>query len=527
MNLKLRPAKGLVAFCLIAGLVVRSWAVDAAGAGTSTSEGSQGNLAADAVASSVVKVFATVRYPDPFKPWTKQAPTDVTGSGVVLKNKRILTNAHLVLYASQVQVQAYQSGSLLPATVEAVAPGIDLAVLRLEDDAFFDSHPPLAWAPAIPQTEDPVMVYGYPLGGTSLSITKGIISRIEFTSYNFPVSGLRIQIDAAINHGNSGGPAVVDGKMIGIAYSRLGGSTQNIGYILPCEEIELFLNGLAQGHYDCKPGMSDECEVLGNPTLHAFLKLASSVNGIVVTKPAGATADYPLKKWDVITKIGDTPVDDQGMVNLNHNLRVYFKYLIQKLARDGTVPLTILRAGKEMRIQLPVAANEPRLISDLNGAYPSYFVYGPLVFSSATSQFVDGLMAGNMGASRMVLLDLTGSPLAARMGDKPAFEGEQLVVVSSPFFPHKLAKGFANPIAQVVKTVNGIPIQNLKHLAEVLRDSRDEFITLEFVGRAAPILVFPRTEMSAATDSILVDNDIRSQGTPDVMAVWNAKPAAR
>jgi S1-C subfamily serine protease len=60
------------------------------------------------VENAVVKIYSTVRYPDYYKPWAKQAPTEVTGSGVVIKNKRILTNAHLVLYASQVQVQANQ-----------------------------------------------------------------------------------------------------------------------------------------------------------------------------------------------------------------------------------------------------------------------------------------------------------------------------------------------------------------------------------------------------------------------------------
>src|SRR5436309_15669767 len=60
----------------------------------------------DAVANSVVKVFSTVRYPDPYKPWTKQAPSEISGSGVVIEGKRILSNAHLVLYASQVQIQA-------------------------------------------------------------------------------------------------------------------------------------------------------------------------------------------------------------------------------------------------------------------------------------------------------------------------------------------------------------------------------------------------------------------------------------
>ena len=160
----------------------------------------------DTVENSVVKIFATMRYPDLFKPWTKQAPQEVTGSGVVIEGHRILTNAHVVLYATQVQIQANQAGDKISATVVAVAPGIDLAVLKLDDEAFFDTHMPVARASMLPEIKDAVMAYGFPTGGTSLSITKGIVSRIEFVPYNFPTSGLRIQIDAAINPGNSGGP---------------------------------------------------------------------------------------------------------------------------------------------------------------------------------------------------------------------------------------------------------------------------------------------------------------------------------
>ncbi len=96
-----------------------------------------------ALENSVVKVFSTMRYPDPFKPWTKQAPSEATASGVVIEGKRILTNAHAVLYASQVQIQANAAGDKLSATVLAIAPGIDLAVLQLDDPSFFDTHPPV------------------------------------------------------------------------------------------------------------------------------------------------------------------------------------------------------------------------------------------------------------------------------------------------------------------------------------------------------------------------------------------------
>lgn len=109
------------------------------------------------------------------------------------------------------------------------------------------------------------------------------------------------------------------------------------------------------------------------------------------------------------------------------------------------------------------------------------------------------------------------------MGDEPAFPGEQLVVISSPFFPHKLAQGYSSERAEVVKNINGIRVKNLKHLVEILRDCKDEYIRVECDSRFGETMVFPRAEMVAATDEILTDNGVRSQGSPDTLAVWNAK----
>ncbi|HTY88689.1 MAG TPA: trypsin-like peptidase domain-containing protein [Candidatus Acidoferrum sp.] len=531
--MKLNPAAAQLfsTWLALAGLAVslgarpvRAAEADAIKTGAASPTNTAAEVKLDAVANSVVKVFSTLRYPDLYKPWIKDSPSDVTGTGVVIEGKRILTCAHMVTYASQVQIQANQAGDKLSAKVEAVAPGIDLAVLKLEDETFFDTHPPLVRAKALPEIREMVMAYGYPEGGTSLSITKGIVSRIEFESYKYPVSGLRIQIDAAINPGNSGGPAVTGDKMIGLTFSHLG-SADNIGYIIPNEEIELFLQDIADGHYDGKPAMYDDLQTLENPALRAFLKLDKSVEGMVVHKPYSAEPGYPLKEWDVITRIGDTPVDDQGMIKLGPNLRVRFQYLVQQVAKNGKTPLTIVRAGKELPVELPVSPKYPMVIPDLNGAYPSYFVYGPLVFSTATESFVNGFIRGNRVPRWTSWLVTMGSPLVKRLGDKPAFPGEELVVIPSPFFPHKLAKGYSDPFGQVVKTVNGIAIKNLGHLVEVLRDAKGPFIVVAFDSRYNETVVFPRADMLAATDEILTDNGVRSQGSSDTLAIWNAKPA--
>ena len=284
---------------------------------------------ASALENSVVKVFSTLRGPDPYKPWSKAAPQSVTGSGVVIDGHRILTNAHVVGYASQVQIQANGAGDKIGATVLAISRGMDLALLQVEDESFFDSHKPLPRANVLPDVRDAVLAYGYPTGGTSLSITKGIVSRIEFVHYNFPVSGLRIQIDAAINPGNSGGPVVAGDKMIGLAFAGML-NAQNIGYIIPNEEIELFLRDQAAGAPKGKPAMRDVTQTLENPALRSYLRLAKGVEGAVVMKPASKDAQYPLKEFDVITHIGEFPIDNQGMVKLNSTSRVRFQYRVQK-----------------------------------------------------------------------------------------------------------------------------------------------------------------------------------------------------
>jgi hypothetical protein len=271
--------------------------------------------------------------------------------------------------------------------------------------------------------------------------------------------------------------------------------------------------------------MHDTLQTLENPALRPFLKLPADVEGIIVHKPFKTDAAYPLKEWDVITKIGDTPVDDQGMIKLGDELRVHFQYLIQHIATNGTVPLTIFRAGKEQKINLPVSANYPRLIPDLNGAYPSYFIYGPLVFSAATDEYLGGMLRTKYGTSVAARFSAEGNPLLSRMGDEPAFPGESLVVISSPFFPHKLAQGYSSPRAEVVKSINGVPVKNLNHLVQLLRDSTDEFIRVDCENRFGESMIFPRAAMLAATDEILTDNGVRAQGSPDTMAVWNAKGA--
>ena len=368
---------GLVAFCLFA--FQPAWL-----------------HAQDQIRDLVVKIHAIHHTPDLLRPWSKNSPQQVKGSGVVIDGKRILTNAHVVRYASQIYVQPNQSASYLPARVEAMTAGMDLAILKLDDETFFDKRGALPFAQELPRVKDAVNVYGYPTGGTELSVTQGIVSRIEFTDYYYQATGLRIQVDAALNFGNSGGPAVSDGKLVGLVFSLIQ-NAQNIGYLIPVEEIQLFLKDIADGVYDGKPQSFDLIQTVENDALRQRLGLPKGVSGVMVAQPYRNDPSYPLKEWDVITKIADTPIDSDGKVAIRYDLRLSASYLVQKLAKNGVLPITVFRGGELIRFDLPVRTQRELVIPYLMEAQPRFFIFGPFVFSQTTQDYLERL--GNQRSS--------------------------------------------------------------------------------------------------------------------------------
>lgn len=93
-----------------------------------------GAAAADPVRDLVARIIVNQRPPNFLQPWTKAASQEVSGSGFVIEGRRILTNAHVVQYASQIYVQPHQSADKLSAKVIAASPDIDLAILKRASD---------------------------------------------------------------------------------------------------------------------------------------------------------------------------------------------------------------------------------------------------------------------------------------------------------------------------------------------------------------------------------------------------------
>ena len=248
--------------------------------------------------------------------------------------------------------------------------------------------------------------------------------------------------------------------------------SDNIGYIIPLEEITLFLKDIEDGRYDGKPSLPIEVQKLESQTLRDSQHLDKKTGGVLVRK-IHRPDPYPLAVDDVLTKIGNYSIDKIGMVRIEGDRAFKFQYLVQRLEHEGRIPVTVLRKGVEIKLDVPVDSDPRSLFRDLTEEPSSYFIFGPLVFAEASEEYVRSMASyvdkGGSGGSLSMIY--TGIPAFTRYGDDQRFPGERIVIIPSPMFSHKIGRGYDDPYTQAVSEVNGVRIRNLKHLVELLRDA--------------------------------------------------------
>ena len=240
----------------------------------------------------------------------------------------------------------------------------------------------------MPHRQDGVVVYGYPEGGNEISITKGIISRIEHTEYvHSKMDLLTLQIDAAINSGNSGGPALnKKGEIVGIAMQSLT-SADNIGYLIPPQIIEHFLNDIKDGNYDGFPDNGLFIQSMENKNLKKYYNM-SDRTGVLITRVAidGSSNGY-LQKGDVILEVDSMKIADDNSIPIRGNGRVSSNYLIRKHQVGDVAHIKLLRKGNEMMVDIPLK-KKISFIPFEHEKRPRYYIYGGMVFMPLTRNYL-------------------------------------------------------------------------------------------------------------------------------------------
>ena len=198
-------------------------------------------------APGVVQITATTVTTTPGDPFGFTPPTKQTeqslGSGFVIdKAGHIITNYHVIAGAQKVQV-SFSGGDQIVARVVGKDPSTDVAVLKIDTHARALTPLPLGDSDAV-RVGDPVYAIGNPFGYTR-TLTSGIVSAVQreiSAPNNLPIDNA-IQTDAAINHGNSGGPLIDDtGRVIGVTSQISTGNTGQqgnlgIGFAVPINTV--------------------------------------------------------------------------------------------------------------------------------------------------------------------------------------------------------------------------------------------------------------------------------------------------
>ena len=168
--------------------------------------------------------------------------------------------------ASYVQAKKHNDQKRYLARVTFISHEADLALITVDEPGFFSDLKALSIGD-LPEPLQEVSVYGYPIGGKSLSITKGILSRVEQQVYAHAGAYLLAgQIDAAINPGNSGGPVIVDQQIVGVVMqASSGGRAENLGYFVPPSMIRHALTDSEDRDHHGFPDLCFRSQTLDRP----------------------------------------------------------------------------------------------------------------------------------------------------------------------------------------------------------------------------------------------------------------------
>ncbi len=265
------------------------------------------------------------------------------GSGVIVSAQgHILTNHHVIEAADEIEV-ALADGRKAIAKVVGSDPETDLAVLKIDI-----ANPPTITFGNVAQTQvgDVVLAIGNPFG-VGQTVTMGIVSALGRSHLGINTFENFIQTDAAINPGNSGGALVdAEGHLLGIntaIYSRSGGSL-GIGFAIPASTARQVMEAILTTGSVVRGYIGVEPQDL-TPELADALRLSVKEGTIITGVMKGGPADKAgIKVGDILLKVGDAPVrDTTDMLNL-----------IAQLKPEDTSPLTLLRNGKETRVQVKI-----------------------------------------------------------------------------------------------------------------------------------------------------------------------------
>ncbi len=432
----------------------------------------------------IVKIEVATRKPDYATPWQTGRFGRGNGTGFMVQPGLFMTNAHVVADAERIYVSPYADARKLRARVKYVAHDADLALIEVEDSAAFADIPCLEFSDTLPRLEEEVRAIGYPIGGNRLSVTRGIVSRIDTTTYAHPrnESHLTVQVDAAINPGNSGGPVLMGDKVVGVAFQGLL-EANSTGYMIPMPVIKRFLKDVEDGHYDRYVDLGVSFMPLINPAMRKHYNLPDNAMGALVADVAkGSCSDGALHPGDIVLSVNDRAVDSSAMIELDGE-RLQLEELAERAFKNDALKFTVLRNNSEQQVIVHLAPLNSHLIMGQEyDAMPRYVHFGGLVFQPLHRNVI----AAHSLNSAEFTVELDNF---LRRGGSTTKDD---LIVLTKVLKDEVNARFNDYGRRIVTKVNGQEVKGLSHLHSLLYPqdaARPDYTVIEFAGGKRPMVI--------------------------------------
>ncbi|KAL8042050.1 hypothetical protein ABFX02_09G024900 [Erythranthe guttata] len=460
---------------------------------------------------AVVKVFCVHTEPNFSLPWQRKRQYSSSSSGFVIKGRRVLTNAHSVEHYTQVKLKKRGSDTKYVATVLAIGTECDIALLTVDDDEFWEGVSPVEFGD-LPALQDAVTVVGYPIGGDTISVTSGVVSRIEILSYvHGSTELLGLQIDAAINSGNSGGPAFNDkGNCVGIAFQSLKHEdAENIGYVIPTPVIMHFIQDYEKnGKYTGFPILGVEWQKMENPDLRLSMGMKPDQKGVRIRRIDPTAPEFAvLKPSDIILSFDRVDIANDGTVPFRHGERIGFSYLVSQKYSGDNAAIKVLRSSETLKFNIKLDTHKRLIPAHNRGKPPSYYIVAGFVFTTVSVPYLRSEYGKDYEYEAPVKL------LDKLLHEMRQSAEEQIVVVSQVLVAD-INIGYEEIVNTQVLAFNGQPVKNLKSLASMVESCSDEY--LKFDLEYQQIVVLQTKTAKAATLDILSTHCIPSAMSDDL-----------
>jgi len=419
------------------------------------------------VKDTVVQVFAQISEIDMLQPFKTPAQYSATGSAFFInEHGDLLTNAHVVDQAKALWIQIPSLGKrIIRVDVIGVSPDRDVALLRVVAEDVKIICQELGRVPYLTLGDsdlvfrsDEVLALGYPLGQQSLKSTTGVISGRE-QQY--------IQMSAPINPRNSGGPLLnMNGEVVGINSAGIM-EAQNIGYIIPINDIKIILPDLYKIKLLRKPFLgvlfnnANPCltEYLGNP----------QPGGCYVIEVVKDSTLYKagVQQGDMIYELNGHRLDVYGEMNVPWSEdKISLIDYVSRLAIGEDVRLVVYRNGQRKELSVKFSQAELPPIRKIYPGYETidYEVYAGMVVMQLTGNHIQGMKKTIPGLARYAELKNQKHPV---------------LIITHIFPTSELFRTRSVTLGATINEVNGVQVHTLDDFRKVIKDqAHDKFLTL-------------------------------------------------